>query len=117
MKISKAPQHHVDRLRAWMQFNDLISEIEPTNELSWIDFKEKYGEDEDFSNIIQKCDYRGVFDTEKYFEYYSTNISSIHGRIIMGYEVLVENACDPELNYLDYNKEIKDALQAFESQK
>jgi ketol-acid reductoisomerase len=32
-------------------------------------------------------------------------------RILFGFEVLVENACDPDLDYLDFNKEIKEALE------
>jgi hypothetical protein len=32
-------------------------------------------------------------------------------RIIYGYEVLVENVCDPDLDYLEYKPEIKKLLE------
>jgi ketol-acid reductoisomerase len=36
-------------------------------------------------------------------------------RIIMGFEVLVDNACDPELDYLDFKKEIKELMEDSEA--
>lgn len=33
-------------------------------------------------------------------------------RIVFGYEVLVNNACDPDLSYLDWKPEIKAALES-----
>jgi hypothetical protein len=32
-------------------------------------------------------------------------------RVIIGYEVLVDNVCDPDLDYLDYKPEIKKLLE------
>ena len=32
MRMAKAPQEHVDRLRTWMQFNDEFCKIDPTNQ-------------------------------------------------------------------------------------
>jgi hypothetical protein len=32
-------------------------------------------------------------------------------RIVFGYEVLVENVCDMELDYLDFNKELKKLME------
>ena len=38
-------------------------------------------------------------------------------RVLMGYQVLIDNACDPSLDYLDFKPEIKDAINAFEKTK
>lgn len=35
-------------------------------------------------------------------------------RVVMGFEVLVENACDQELDYLDYNSTIKEHFAVLE---
>jgi hypothetical protein len=32
-------------------------------------------------------------------------------RVILGYDVLVENACDPDLDYLEFNPEIRNLLE------
>jgi hypothetical protein len=32
-------------------------------------------------------------------------------RVIMGFEVLVDNACDPDLDYLDFKPEIKKLMK------
>lgn len=106
--MAKAPQEHVDKLRKWMQFNDNLMQIDPTYHKEWQEFKKDWDEDEDFKSIIEELQTEeGNFNWEYYASYYQCEISHIYGRILWGYEVLVENACDPELDYLDYNKEIK----------
>ena len=110
MRIAKAPQEHVDRLRNWMQFNDELCNIDTTNENEWEAFKNDWEDDERFVPIIKHCEDDKGFNYEYYMDYYRANISYIHMRIIFGYDVLVENACDPELDYLDFNKDIKEAL-------
>lgn len=35
------------------------------------------------------------------------------GRIVFDAQVMIENACDPDLDYLEYNKNIKEALAAY----
>jgi hypothetical protein len=112
MRMAKAPQEHVDRLRTWMQFNDELCKIDPTNTDEWESLKNDWEEDEDFIPIIKHCEGKDGFNWEYYMDYYLSNISWIHMRIIYGFEVLVENACDSELDYLDYNKEIKELMSS-----
>jgi ketol-acid reductoisomerase len=64
--------------------------------------------------IIKHCEDDDGFNWEYYMDYYQSNISYIHMRIIMGFEVLVNNACDPELDYLDFKKEIKELMETNE---
>lgn len=35
MRMAKAPQEHVDRLSEWMQFNDELCHIDPSNNYEW----------------------------------------------------------------------------------
>jgi hypothetical protein len=111
MRMAKAPKNHVNELRRWMQFNDELCKIDPTYSNDWERFKKDWEDDEEWSSIIKHCEDDDGFNWEYYMDYYQSNISYIHMRIIVGYEVLVDNACDPELDYLDYNKEIKEALE------
>jgi hypothetical protein len=105
MKMAKAPQKHVDKLRHWLQFNDEFCKIDPYYE--WEKFKIDWEDNEDFLPIIKHCEDDNRFNWEYYMDYYQSHISWIHMRVIMGYEVLVENVCDPDLDYLDYKPELK----------
>ena len=114
MRLAKAKEKDVDTLRIWMQFNDALCEIDTENEYDWRAFKKDWEGEEDFAPIIKWCDEDDYFSAEGYFNYYKRNVSYIHGRITLGYTTLVDNCCDPELDYLDLNKEIKEALDTKE---
>lgn len=107
MRMSKAPKEHVDQLRTWLKFNDEFCKIDPTNQREWNEFKRDWEDEDDFKKIIKHCEDDEGFNWEYYMDYYQSNISYIHMRIIMGFEVLVENVCDPDLDYLDYKSELK----------
>lgn len=115
MRMAKASREHVDKLRTWMQFNDELCNIDPTNQRDWDEFKQDWKHDERFKEIIIYCEDETIFSWEFYMDYYQRNISHIHMRIIIGFEVLIDSVCDPELDYLDYNKEIKKALETSKS--
>ena len=112
MRMAKAPQEHIDTLRKWMQFNDELMKIDPLYESEWEEFKNDWSEDEDFIKIIKELeDDEKRFSWEFYAHHYNSEISHIHMRIIFGFEVLLDNVCDPDLDYLDYNKELKILIQ------
>ena len=111
MKMAKAPQEHVERLIRWMQFNDELSQFNPLNKFEWNVFIEDWGDDKRFQPIIHHCVDDYGFNWEYYWDYYQREIAHIHMRILFGYEILVDNVCDPDLDYLDYNKELKDLIQ------
>ena len=52
MRMAKAPQEHVDRLRRWMQFNDEFCKIDPTNQREWDDFKKDWEDEDDFMALV-----------------------------------------------------------------
>jgi hypothetical protein len=109
MKMAKAPQEHVDRLRIWMQFTDELSKIDPTDNRMWNKFKEDC-DNEDFDPIIKHSEDMDGFKWDFYMDYFQRNISHIYMRIVFGYEILVDNVCDPDLNYLEFKPEIKELL-------
>ncbi len=111
MRMAKAPQEHVDKLRKWLQFNDELCKIDPTNEYEWDELKKDWEDDEDFMPIIKHCEDDKGFNWEYYMDYYQSHISWIHMRVIIGFEVLVDNVCDPDLDYLEYKPEIKKLLE------
>ena len=111
MRMAKAPQEHVERLIRWMQFNDELAKINPLNNFEWNLFLNDWQDDERFAPIIKHCTDDDGFNWEYYWDYYESKITHIHMRILMGYEILVDNVCDPNLDYLDYNKELKILIQ------
>lgn len=111
MRLAKAPENHVDALRIWLQFNDELCKIDTEYEVEWQSLKTEWEEDEEFGPIIEACDDEGHFSMEGYLNYYRSNITYIHGRITLGYTTLVENCCDPELDYLEFSKEIREAME------
>ena len=112
--MAKASQGHVDRLRRWMLFNDELSKMNPLNKFEWDMFLLEWQDDERFEPIIKHCIDDDRFSWEYYWDYYETQISHIHMRILMGYEVLVDNTCDPDLDYLDYRPELKKQFEFYE---
>lgn len=114
MRMAKAPQEHIDTLRKWMQFNDELSTINPLNKFEWEWFLKDWEEDERFIPIIKHCTDDEGFNWEYYWDYYQREIAHIHGRILMGYDVLVDNVCDPDLDYLDYKPELKKQFDFYE---
>jgi hypothetical protein len=112
MRLAKSSQEDIDKLRNWLQFNDELSKIDPSNSFAWENFKDDWNEDKDFSPIIKKIQVGEEFDTEAYFDYYHNYISHIHSRIVLGYETLVNSVCDPNKSYLTFNESIEKAVNS-----
>ena len=112
MRIAKATQKDIDKLRIWLQFNDELSKIDPSNVFAWQNFKDDWNEDEDFSPIIKQIESGDDFDTEAYFDFHFNYISHIHSRIVLGYETLVNSVCDPNKSYLTFNESIEKAVNS-----
>jgi len=118
LRMAKAPKEHIDRLRTWMQFTDEISKIDLDNQREWESFTEDWKHEEDFIKIIKHCtDEYDCFSSEYYFDYFHSNISYIYSRIILGFEILLDNCCDQKLDYLDFNKDISQGLNLLEKKR
>lgn len=114
LRMAKASEKDIKTLRTWLQFNDELSKINPSNEYEWNSLKNDWEGEDDFMQIINSISDEDGFNMEYYFDYYNHKISYIHMRIILGYEILLDNCCNPELDYLDFNAEIKEALEKIE---
>jgi len=111
MRMAKASKEDVRRLNVFLRFMDEIGNNEPKTVI------EDWGEDdEDFGPIIKHClNDKDEFEYDYFMDYYRTHISHIHMRILMGFEVLVDNCCDPDKDYLDWKPEIKELLEKEEA--
>lgn len=114
LRMAKASQEDINKLRTWLQFNDELCKIDAENEYEWGRLKEDWEDEDDFQKIIKYCENEGGFSWESYMDYYRSYISHIHMRIILGFEILLDNCCDSELDYLEFNQDIKQALEKFE---
>jgi hypothetical protein len=115
VRMAKAKQKDIDKLRTWLQLNDQLAKIDPINEREWIQLKKDWEDEEDFSEIIKEIsDESEWFSIENYFRYYNAHIAHIHGRIIFGFTTLLDNCADPDLDYLDFNKDIKAGFELLE---
>jgi hypothetical protein len=85
MVASKATQKDVNEMREFLfQLEEKIDD-----------------QDIPLSEIGKFCHARFKSDCGRHFR-----------RVLFGYETLVENACDPELDYLEWKPEIKAAITA-----
>lgn len=118
LRMAKAPKEHIDRLRTWMQFTDELSQIDTDSQREWRSFIEDWKDEQDFMKIIKHCtDENDCFSAEYYFDYFRSHISHIYMRIIFGFDILLENCCNPKLDYLDFNKDISQGLDLLEKKR
>lgn len=82
LRMSKATPDQVNRVREWFQKLEELLDDEKTDS-------------SDYGRWIS-AHYQEVADDWE--------------RILMGYDVLIENACDKSLSYLDFKPEIKTAI-------
>lgn len=106
MKLAKASEEEIQRL------SDILSEIEWMHkdlkgyDFEYLDFTEY--------EILSKFDRSSP---EKFLEDLVRNLSAIHfQRILFNLTTLLENCADPDLDYLDFNKNIKQGLELLEKQ-
>lgn len=73
--------------------------------------KEEYDDGSGFLHLLLEC-----FDTENYFDYklFAEMSEKFIGhswrRVVSNCDILIDNVCDPEKTYLDFKKEIKNAI-------
>ena len=116
MKVSKAKQEHIDKVRSFLQLTEQLSKIDTQSSYEWKKLKEDWEGDDDFISIIKKIEDENGFNVELYFDYFRYNISHLYHRILMGFEVLLDNCCNPEVDFLDFNDDIKMGLELLNKQ-
>ncbi len=107
LKLAKTSQAEIDSLFAIL------------NEAEWLkkELQNNFLEDIDFSEfeIMQSFDRE---NTEQFLTDFVSHLSSIHfQRILFNCQTLLDNCADPDLDTLDFNKDIKRGLELLEAQK
>ena len=92
---------------SWRDWND---DDEDKKLLLKIEEDLKYCEGEPVDNRLI------LFEFIKY-KWRKANYCGSFGRIVCDCEVLIDNVCDPELDYLEYKPEIKAAIDMYEKSK
>jgi hypothetical protein len=86
LRMARASQEQLDTLRKWFQELEAMLEDEKSDM-------------HDIGQFVSK-----TYEARRIDEY---------ERILMGYETMIENACDQSLTYLDFKPEIKAAMQNY----
>ena len=132
LRMAKANPEEFERTMKFVNIMEALFESNPyslmESETSWREWddddedkqllleieKEVLEEDGDYWN--GKPDSRLVLFEFIKRKWKESNYSGSFGRIIMDAEVLIDNACDPDLDYLEWKPEIKEALEKYEKE-
>lgn len=106
LKLAKTSEKEIDSLFAIL------------NEAEWLkrELQNNFLEDIDFSEfeIMQSFDKE---NTEQFLTDLVSHLSSIHfQRILFNCQTLLDNCADPDLDTLDFNKDIKRGLELLEAE-
>lgn len=115
LKMATAPKEHIALLMKFMQFTEQVSEIDIESKEDWQYLKQQYEDEPAFVKMFKHCENDfGMFSSEFYFDYFQNEISHIYMRIIIGYEILFDNCCNPNADTLEFNEQIQKAFEALE---
>lgn len=129
MKAAKADKEEIDRVQ---KFYNLVESLWDSR---WRDSDEDWrtwdDKDEDKKEILEieeelkqweGTDLDGHVDNRiVLYEFFKKRFKKVNwcgsiGRVLMNADVLVNQVCDPDLDYLDFNPEIKQALELWNEQ-
>ena len=129
MKAAKADKEEIDRVQ---KFYNLVESLLDSR---WGDSDEDWrtwdDKDEDKKEILEieeelklweGTDLDGHVDNRiVLYEFFKKRFKEVDwggsiGRVLMNADVLVNQVCDPDLDYLDFNPEIKQALELWNEQ-
>lgn len=128
LKMAKAGPEEFERTRGFVRVMEALFESRSffSNEEDW---RELDDDDEDKKMLLEiekevkeedGTDWNGDADNRLILyefikrKWRQANFSGSFGRIIMDAEVLIDNACDPDLDYLEFKPEIKAAMEEYE---
>lgn len=128
LKMAKADKDEFERVMSFVRVMEALFEGRSifSNEEDWRDWPddnedkkllleiEKEVIDEDGTCWDGKPDNRLVLYEFIKRKWHKANFSGSFGRIIMDATVLIQNACDPDLDYLEFKPEIKAAMEEYE---
>ena len=127
MKVAKAEQEEFDKVYNFINIMEALFEGRGffSNEESWREWDDK---DEDKKMLlkieeeVRETDGEyidGVDNRLILYEFIkrkwrNANYCGSFGRIVIDCEVLIDNCCDKELDYLEFNKDIREGFEAKE---
>lgn len=115
LKMAVAPKEHISLLMKFMQFTEQISQLELSSKEDWERLKRDYEDEPKFVHMFKHMENEyGKFEPDYYFDYFRNEIEHIYMRIIIGYEVLFDNCCDPNADCLEFNQDIIKGLELLE---
>lgn len=107
LRVSKTNDDEIFKL------NSLLNEIEGLSK----DFRSGRGFDDIDWEDYEELSTLPKNDIEEFLIKLTHLISSVHfQRILFNCSTLLENCADPDLDYLDFNKDIKEGLNLLEKQ-
>ncbi|MCR4854457.1 MAG: hypothetical protein K5893_12805 [Prevotella sp.] len=128
LKMAKADPEEFERVMSFVRVMEALFESRSffSNEEDWREWEDD-DEDKKMLLAIEKevkeedgTDWNGDADNRLILyefikrKWRQANFSGSFGRIIIDAEVLIDNACDPDLDYLEFKPEIKAAMEEYE---
>ena len=105
LKVAKSKDTEIERINLVLTEISWLGEELRSTPLSNIDFSEY--------EVLSKFDKE---DTEEFLVQICRTVKGLmYEKAIMNLQVLLENCADPELNHLDFNKDIKKGLELLET--
>ena len=125
MKVAKADQEEFDKVYNFINVMEALFDDRGwhSHEEDWRDWDdedpdkqllleiEKEVKESDGENIWDGVDNRLILYEFIKRKWQSANYSGSFGRIVCNADVLIDNVCDPELDYLEYKPDIKEVLE------
>ena len=125
MKVAKADQEEFDKVYNFINVMEALFDDRGwrSHEEDWRDWDdkdqdkqllleiEKEVKESDGENIWDGVDNRLILYEFIKRKWQNANYSGSFGRIVCNADVLIDNVCDPELDYLEYKPDIKEVLE------
>lgn len=129
LKMAKADPEEFERVMSFVRVMEALFESRSffSNEEDWREWDdddedkkmllaiEKEVKEEDGTDLNGDADNRLILYEFIKRKWRQANFSGSFGRIIMDADVLIENCCDPNLDYLEFKPEIIAAMEEYEN--
>lgn len=125
MKAAKADKKEIDSVQRFYNLVESLWDSRWDREEDWRDWddenpdKKRLLELEEEMKEYEGTDIKGHVDNRiLLYEFFKERFCAVDeygsiGRVLMNADVLVDQVCDPDLDYLDFNSDIKKALEEY----
>lgn len=130
MKVAKAESEEFDKVYNFINIMETLFDTDGfwSHEESWRDWDdddpdkqllleiEKEVKESDGEDIWDGVDNRLILYEFIKRKWQSANYCGSFGRIVCDANILIDNVCDPNLDYLEYKPDIKEALEKYKKE-